>query len=91
MDDFDVIGETEDDLTKGLNEWKGNVENRDMRVNTNKTKVIISRKWQKEMHKSARWPGGVCGRGNGNNSKHCTRCQKKVHRKCSCIKSGICL
>ena len=44
MDDLVVIGETEDDLTKGLNEWKGSVENRGMRGNTNKTKVIISRK-----------------------------------------------
>jgi len=36
-----VIAETEDDLIKGLNEWKDNVENRGMRVNMNKTKVMI--------------------------------------------------
>ena len=76
MDDLVVIGEIEDDQTKRPNKWKGNVENRGMRVNTNKTKVIISQKWQKEMHKAARWPHGVCGRGNGNNSIHCTSCQK---------------
>jgi len=38
-----VIAETEDDLIKKVNEWKDNVENRGMTVNTNKTKVMI--KW----------------------------------------------
>jgi len=37
-----VIAETEDDLIKRLNEWKNNVENRCMRVNMSKTKVMKS-------------------------------------------------
>ena len=41
-DDLVVIAETEEDLIKGLNEWKNNVENRCMRVNMNKTKVMIN-------------------------------------------------
>jgi len=41
-DDSVVIAETEDNLIKRLNEWKANVENRGMRANMNKTKVIIS-------------------------------------------------
>ena len=44
-----VIAETEDDLIKRLSEWKHNMENRDMRVNINKTKVTISGKWQNVM------------------------------------------
>jgi len=37
------IAETEEDLIKKLNEWKDNVENKGvMRVNMNKTKVMIS-------------------------------------------------
>ena len=39
----------EDDLIRRLNEWKDNVENRGMRVNMNKYKVVISgreRQWQ---------------------------------------------
>ena len=38
-DDLVVIAEAEEDLIKRLNEWKDNVENKDMRVNMNKTKV----------------------------------------------------
>ena len=45
-DDLVVIAETYEDLIKRLNEWK-NVENRGMRVNMNKTKVMISGERQK--------------------------------------------
>ena len=36
-----------------------------MRVNMNKTKVMISGECQKLMQKAARWPCGVCDRGIG--------------------------
>jgi len=55
------------DLIKRVNEWKDNVKNRDMRVNINKTKVMISVERQKVTQKAVRWPCGVCGRGVGNN------------------------
>ena len=79
-DDLVVIAETEEDLIKRLNEWKDNVENRGMRVNMNKTKV---------MQKAARWLCGVCGRGVGSNSVQCNKCQKWVHKKCSGIKGSM--
>jgi len=59
-DDLVVIAETEDDLIKRLNEWKDNVENRGVRVNVNKTKVMISGVWHKVTQKAVRWPCGVC-------------------------------
>ena len=39
-DDLAVIAETEEELIKRLNEWKDNVESKDMRVNMNKTKIM---------------------------------------------------
>jgi len=57
-----------------------------MRVNMNKTNVMISGEWQKATHKAVRWQCGDCGRGVGNNSIQCTNCHKWVHRKCSGIK-----
>jgi len=45
-DDLVVIAETED-LIKRLNEWKNNVENRRMKANMNKTKVVTSGECQK--------------------------------------------
>ena len=68
-----VTAETED-LIKRLNEWKNNVENRGVRVNMNKTKVMISGERQKPLQKAARWPCNVCSRGVGSNSIQCTSC-----------------
>jgi len=88
-DDLAVIAETEEELIKRLNEWTNNVENRGMRVNMNKTKVMIRGERQKPVQKAARWPCGVCGRGAGSNSMLCTSCQKWVHKKCSGIKGSM--
>jgi len=60
-----------------------------MRVNLIKTKVMISAKSQKPLHKAARWPCGVCGRGVGCSSIQCTSCHKWVHKKCSGIKGSM--
>jgi len=88
-DDLVVIAETEEDLINRLNESKDNVQRRSMRVNMNKTKVIISGERQKPMQKAARWACGVCGRGVGSNSIQCTSCHKWVHKKCSGIKGRM--
>ena len=60
-----------------------------MRVNMNKSKVMISGECQKPVEKAARWPCRVCGRGVGSNSIQCTSCQKWVHKKCSGVKSSM--
>ena len=60
-----------------------------MRVNMNKTKVMISRERQKQVQKAVRWPYGVCDRGVGSNSIQCISCQKRVHKKCSGIKGSM--
>jgi len=39
VDDLAVIVKTESDLIKRFNEWKDNVENKNMRVNINKINV----------------------------------------------------
>jgi len=57
------------------------VENRGIRVNVNKTKVMISGERQKLMQKAARWQCGVCGRTVGSNALQCTSCQKWVHNR----------
>jgi len=74
---------------KRPNKWKDNVQNRGMRVSTNKTKVMISGEWQKVTQNAVRWPCGVCDTGNSNNSIQCTCCQKWVQRKYSGIKGSI--
>ena len=43
-----------------------------MRVNMNKTKVMISGERQMVWQKAARWPCGVCNKSVGSNSLQCT-------------------
>jgi len=45
--------------SKRLSEWKDNTENRGMRVNMNKTKVLISEEQQKVTQKAVSLPCGV--------------------------------
>jgi len=62
--DCETLVTHEDEMIKRLNEWKDNVESRGMRVNMNKTKVMISGERQKLMQKAVRWPcGSVVGVG----------------------------
>ena len=42
VDYLTVIAETEEEQIKRINEWKDNVESKGMKVNMNKTKVMIS-------------------------------------------------
>jgi len=60
-----------------------------MRVNMNKTMVMIIGDQQNVRQKAVRWPCSVCGSGIGNNSIQCTSCQKWLHRKCSDIKDSM--
>ena len=62
-DDLAVIAETEEEQIKRLNEWKDNVESKGMRVNMNKTKVMISGERQIVRQKDVRWPCEVCSKG----------------------------
>jgi len=87
-DDLAVIAETEEELIKRLNEWKDNVESKGMRVNMNKTKVMISGERQVRQ-KAVRWRCGVCSKGVGSNSLQCISCHKWVHKKCSGIKGSM--
>ena len=87
-DDLAVITITEE-LIKRLNKWKDNVESKGMRVNVNKTKVMISGERQKVRQKAVRRPCGVCSKGVGSNSLQCTSYQKWVHKKWSGIKGSM--
>ena len=65
-DDLAEIAETEEELIKRLNEWKDK-QSKGMRVNMNKTKVMISGERQEVRQKAVRWSCGVCSKGVGSN------------------------
>jgi len=53
--------QSKEELIKRLNEWKDNAESKGMRVNMNKTKVMISGERQMVRQKAVRWPCGPAG------------------------------
>ena len=60
-----------------------------LRVNTGKTKVLISKPGAGPWRRLGRWPCTVCGRGVGANSIQCTQCALWIHARCSGIARGL--
>ena len=58
-----MVAETEGDLVEGLGEWRDGIENGDMRVDVNSTKVVIGGEQRRVARRALGWPCGVCGGG----------------------------
>ena len=89
MDDFVVIAESEEELIKKFNRRKDGVQSKGMKVNMNKTKVMISGESHKGVDNTGRWPCGVCIEFLPAPLPQCTKCPKWAHRKCSRIKGSM--
>ena len=48
-----------EELIKRLNEWKDNLESKGVRVNMNKTKVMITGERQNVRQKAVKWPSAM--------------------------------
>ena len=62
--------------------WMSAMERRGLRVNLNKTKMMVTGK-EDEIIQSSRYPCSLCGSGVGVNSILSTLCDKWCHRRCS--------
>ena len=85
-DDLVIMSEDMEDLKKRFWNWKDAPESKGLKVNTRKTKVMVSG-LEDELFKSKIDPCGVCGRRAMANSVLCTKCRNSVHGKCAKIKS----
>ena len=66
--DLVLIAEKRDLLMEKLKLWKYNMENKGLRVNMGKTKVMICRKGLDTIKPSGKYPCSVCRKGVGRNS-----------------------
>ena len=69
--------------------WKVGMESKGLRVNTKKTKVLVSGCDIGPVSVSGRWPCSVYGNGVGSNSIFCGFCKHWVHKKCSGVKGRL--
>lgn len=89
-DDLVLMATTREELTSKVEKWSECLSRKGLKVNTNKSKVMISNKDKATVeHKEGRWPCGVCGRGVGVNSILCTTCNRWVHKRCSGISGSL--
>jgi len=87
-DDLVLIAKSEEELKAKIRKWKECLEAKGMRVNAEKTKVMISGCKERAVEKTGKWPCGVCSKGVGVNSIKCTKCQAWTHKKCSGVKGS---
>ena len=81
-DDLVLMGETIEGLRENFDEWREAFESKGMRVNLEKTKLMVSG-MEEEAFDSKVDPCGICGTRVMSNSVLCTACGKKVHARCT--------
>ena len=85
-DDLVIIADTMDELLYKLDLWKKHLEAKELRVNMEKTKIMICSKNLHSFKDSGKHSCGVCHKGVGSNSVFCDGCQSCIHKKCSGFK-----
>ena len=76
-----------EDLMERFWNWKDAMESKGLKVNTRKTKLMVSRS-KEELFKNKIDPCKVCGRIFMANSVLCAKCENWVHGKCAKIMEG---
>jgi len=81
-DDLVLTAETKERVVGMFGEWKEAMLRRGLKVNIDKTKLLVSGKPLVTRRETGRYPCGVCGSGVGVNAKICIQCNKWVHGRC---------
>ncbi|XP_057306970.1 uncharacterized protein LOC130645111 [Hydractinia symbiolongicarpus] len=88
-DDLVLKAESMEELVEKFKKWKKGIEEKGLRVNTAKSKVIFSSIAAKCDLVVGKWPCGVCRKRVGSNSFFCQTCKHWVHKKCSSISGRL--
>jgi hypothetical protein len=88
-DDLVLMAESEELLLEKLRKWKTGMEEKGLRVNMGKTKVMRCQVDAGQVVKTGKYPCGVCQKGVGTNSIRCTSCRAWIHHKCSGIVGNL--
>ena len=84
-DDLVLMADSEDKLMTKLANWRNSLSSKGLKVNTGKTKVMVSAAGSGVNRGTGDFPCGVCNKGVGANSITCTICRKWIHKRCSGI------
>ena len=85
-DDLVIIAESLEECVRRLLTWKEAMEQKELRVNAGKTKIMICGMRMNLLQSSDEFPCAVCRTVVGSNSIFCNGCKHWVHKKCSGLK-----
>ena len=89
-DDLMISAESMEELLVKGETWKTEMEEKGLRVNMGKTRIMESGINLDVLKKSGKYPCGVCQSGVGSsNAIFCGGCKRWVHKKCSGIKGPL--
>jgi len=88
-DDLVLLASTEDELKDKIRKWKKCLEDKGLKVNIAKTKVMRCSCDGGVVIKSGKHPCGMCGKGVGGNSIKCLKCKQWIHKRCSNVKGPL--
>ena len=71
-----LTAKSKQEVTDMFNRWKEGMKHRGVKINTEKTKSVVTGNKARERIQSGRWSCGCCGRGVGTNFVLCTECNK---------------
>ena len=81
-----IIAELLEECVGKLLTWKEAMKEKGLRVNAEKTKIIICGTGLDLLQSSGEFPCAVCHTGVGSNSIFCKDCKYWVHKKCTGLK-----
>ena len=81
-DDLVIISDNLEELLQKVQTWKDAMEDKGLRINMGKTKIMISGPKLDLLKKSGQDPCAVCLKGVGSNSMQCGGCSLWVHNRC---------
>ena len=85
-DDLAIIAESMEECVRRLLTWKEAMEEKSLRVNAGKTKIMIPGTGLDLLQSSGEFPCPVCRTGVGSNSIFCKGCKHWLHKKCCGLK-----
>ena len=90
-DDIVLMATSLEELKEKLLRWKVKMESKGMKVNVNKTKIMVCQSGAQKVYRepNVKFPCGVCGKGVGSNSIWCETCKCWVHKRCSGIAGSL--
>ena len=86
-DDLVITAESEEEAVRKFSLWKREMETRRLKVNMNKTKMMVVGREPIVRPERGRYPCGVCGEGVGVNSVWCQGCVRWCHQRCSGLRN----